>query len=68
MGPSRPPMGRPTGRGGAARPPRPRVGGGEEEGEEGKDSESLRNSGFLFMWKIKRQELKAFLLVAHGEF
>ena len=39
----------------------------EEEGEEDGDSESPRNSGFLPMWKIKRQELKAFLLLVHGE-
>ena len=53
--------------GGRCAPPRPRGGGGKEEGQGSKDSESLRNSGFLFMWKIKRQELKAFLLLVHGE-
>ena len=46
-------------------PPRRAV---EVEGEESEDSVSSRVSGFLFMWKIKRQELNAFLLVVHGEF
>ena len=52
-GPSRPPWAGRPGRGGTAPPPPRRAVEGEEEGEKGRNSESLRNSGFLFMWKIK---------------
>ena len=66
MGAKSPPMGRPAVGGEGAPPPSLwRAGGGE--GEEEWDSEFPRNSGFLPMWKNKRQELKDFLLVIHGE-
>ena len=55
MGAKSPPMGQPAvggGRGERGRPP-PYGARVEEEGDENKDSESLRVSDFLSKWKIK---------------